>query len=128
LWPFDVRKELQYVHLQSVMTDKELKEIEELVENAITTTTDLINEYKEETKPVAPDCAIGRVSRMDAINNKSIVEAALRTQENKLRGLNFVQSTLHDEDFGLCYRCKNPIPIQRILLVPHNKFCVRCAS
>lgn len=110
------------------MTDKELKEIEELVENAITTTTDLINEYKEETKPVAPDCAIGRVSRMDAINNKSIVEAALRTQENKLRGLNFVQSTLHDEDFGLCYRCKNPIPIQRILLVPHNKFCVRCAS
>lgn len=110
------------------MTEKELKEIGDLVVSAIETTKDTINEYKEETKPIAPDCAIGRVSRMDAINNKSVVEAALRTQENKLRGLLYVQSTIHEDDFGLCARCKNPIPIQRILLVPHNKFCVRCAS
>lgn len=117
-----------YVHLPLGMTEKELIEIEELVDSAITTTQGLILEYKEETKPIAPDCAIGRVSRMDAINNKSIVEAALRTQENKLRGLNHVKATLHEGDFGLCNRCRNPIPIQRILLVPHKKFCVRCAS
>lgn len=110
------------------MTGKELKEIEELIVEEIITTTQTIEEYKEETKPIAPDCAIGRVSRMDAINNKSVVEAALRTQENKLRGLLYVQSTINEDDFGLCARCKNPIPIQRILLVPHNKFCVRCAS
>ena len=29
-------------------------------------------ELKELTKPIEPDCAIGRISRMDAINNKSI--------------------------------------------------------
>jgi len=33
------------------------------------------------TKPISPDCAIGRVSRMDAINNKSINEAALRQRK-----------------------------------------------
>lgn len=110
------------------MTLEEIKEIEGLVDAAILSTQDLIAEYTEETKPIAPDCAIGRVSRMDAINNKSIVKAALRVQENKLRGLNHVKSTLGDDDFGLCNRCKNPIPIQRILLVPHNKFCVHCAS
>jgi DnaK suppressor protein len=109
------------------MTAKEITEIEELVEKANITTQETILEYKEETKPIAPDCAIGRVSRMDAINNKSVVEAALRVQENKLNGLNYVKSSLHEPDFGLCNRCKNPIPIQRILLVPHNKFCVKCA-
>ena len=110
------------------MTKQELKEVEELLKEAIKTTTLTIAEYKEETKPIAPDDAIGRVSRMDAINNKSVIEAALRTQENKLRGLIFVQSRINDDDFGLCNRCRKTIPIQRILLVPHNKFCVQCAK
>ncbi len=110
------------------MTEKEHKEIEELLIKAIQSTQETILEYKEETKPISPDDAIGRVSRMDAINNKSVVEAALRTQENKLRGLLHVQSTLAEDDFGLCNKCKKPIPIQRILLVPHHKFCVHCAS
>lgn len=110
------------------MTKEQLVEIEKLLKDTISSTELTISEYKIETQPVAPDCAIGRVSRMDAINNKSVVEAALRTQENKLRGLLHVQSKLKDDDFGLCNRCKKPIPIQRMLLVPHNKFCVHCAS
>lgn len=109
------------------MTNEELKSITELLFVEIEKTNQLILEYKKETQPISPDDSIGRVSRMDAINNKSVVEAALRTQENKLRGLLHVQSKLNDEDFGLCNRCNKPIPIQRILLVPHNKFCVRCA-
>lgn len=110
------------------MTKEQLEEVRVLVEDAVEQTMQTISEYKEETKPIAPDCAIGRISRMDAINNKSVVEAALRTQENKLRGLKYVQTTLDESDFGLCNRCKQTIPIQRILLVPHNKFCVRCAQ
>tara|TARA_R110002050_G_scaffold286088_1_gene436156 strand:- start:112623 stop:112955 length:333 start_codon:yes stop_codon:yes gene_type:complete len=110
------------------MTNKEIKEIEVLIQDSILNTQETIAGYKLETQPIAPDCAIGRVSRMDAINNRSVVEAALRTQENKLRGLLHVQSCLGEDDFGLCNRCKKPIPIQRILLVPHNKFCVHCAS
>ena len=109
------------------MTKAENKEVEQLIIDSISSTEETIAEYKLETQPIAPDCAIGRVSRMDAINNKSVVEAALRVQENKLRGLRHVLSKLNDDDFGLCNRCHQPIPIQRILLVPHNKFCVRCA-
>ena len=37
-----------------------------------------IGMYKNMTNPIAPDHAIGRVSRMDAINNKSINDSALR--------------------------------------------------
>lgn len=109
------------------MTEKERQEIEERIREEVNKTKIAIEEYKAETKPISPDDSIGRVSRMDAINNKSVVEAALRTQQNKLRGLIHVQSKLGEDDFGLCNRCKKSIPIQRILLVPHNKFCVNCA-
>ena len=80
------------------------------------------------TKPVAPDCAIGRISRMDAINNKSVTEASLRQAETKLKNLNRVFSMIDSEDFGLCLRCKQVIPIGRILIRPESLYCVNCAE
>ncbi|PCH91428.1 MAG: TraR/DksA family transcriptional regulator [Bacteroidetes bacterium] len=110
------------------MNNKELGEIEVLLKREIDKTTTSVAEYKELTQPIEPDDAIGRISRMDAINNKSINEAALRTAVLKLNRLKDVLSKLHDKDFGVCRKCSKPIPIQRILLVPQAPFCVNCAQ
>ena len=40
-------------------------------------------ELEENAKPVAPENSIGRISRMDAINNKSVVEASIRNRKKK---------------------------------------------
>ena len=42
-------------------------------EEALIKEIELIKEYKELTKPIAPENAIGRISRMDAINNNCFV-------------------------------------------------------
>ena len=42
-------------------------EVKQKIIDEISTTGELIREYKEMTQPVAPDVAIGRISRMDAI-------------------------------------------------------------
>jgi DnaK suppressor protein len=63
------------------------EEFEQKILEEINKTQILIVEYKEMTEPVAPDDAIGRISRMDAINNKSVTEASLRQAEEKLRNL-----------------------------------------
>jgi len=47
----------------------EENEIKQTLLKEISKTEDTIREYRELTKPIAPDCAIGRVSRMDAIIN-----------------------------------------------------------
>lgn len=94
----------------------------------ISLTEKSIEEYKELTKPIAPDCAIGRVSRMDAINNKSISEASLRQTESKLRNLQRVFTQIGSEEFGICLKCKKPIPLGRILIRPESLFCVNCAQ
>jgi len=65
----------------------EIKDIKQKITDEISKTEEVIKEYKELSKPIEPDCAIGRVSRMDAINNKSVVEASLRQAESKLRNL-----------------------------------------
>ena len=110
------------------MDKKQIVAIKELIEAEKIKTKAKIVEFKELSKPVSPENAIGRISRMDAINNKSVAEAALRTQEEKLKGLDFALQNIETKDFGICAKCKQDIPIGRILLMPHNRFCVNCAS
>lgn len=103
-------------------------ELKQILLDKISETELLVKEYQELTKPVAPDVAIGRISRMDAINNKSITEAALRQSEEKLRNLQQVLSKIDDKDFGLCLKCHRPIPLGRILIRPESLYCVNCAK
>jgi DnaK suppressor protein len=101
--------------------------IRQKIQREISKTEKLILEYAEQTKPIAPDCAIGRVSRMDAINNKSVTEASLRVAKEKLSNLERVFSLLGTRDFGLCLKCKKPIPVERILVRPESLYCIHCA-
>lgn len=102
-------------------------EIRSHLEEAIEKTEKQVEEYRELTKPVAPDVAIGRISRMDAINNKSVNEAALRQAEHKLAQLKKVLAKVGKPEFGLCAKCGKPIPLPRILYRPESSRCVNCA-
>ena len=111
-----------------VFTDVEKKYIEDKLRSKIKRTIDKIERMRQMTQPISPENSIGRVSRMDAINNKSVMEAALRTAEEEL---NAMQSALRrldtDENFGRCDRCRKPIPFKRIALLPGSTKCVHCA-
>jgi len=65
---------------------------------------------------------------MDAINNKSVVEAALRQAENKMQQLQAMQHKIKEPDFGICNKCKQYIHMVRLMIRPHSKFCVDCAQ
>lgn len=86
-----------------------------------------IEELKEVTKPIAPENAIGRISRMDAINNRSVNEASLRVAEEKLKKLERALVKIDEPNFGICIRCSQPIPEGRLLIMPESITCVNCA-
>ncbi|MBT5438888.1 MAG: TraR/DksA family transcriptional regulator [Flavobacteriales bacterium] len=110
------------------MNKDQKQDIKKRILEELKKTEEAILDYKESTKPISPENAIGRVSRMDAINNKSVVEAALRKAEEKLNKLKLVLNKVDDADFGICIRCGEPIPIGRVLLMPQSRNCVRCAQ
>lgn len=101
--------------------------IKETIIQEIAKTEKAISDYKALTKPISPNNAIGRVSRMDAINNRSVNEASLRQAETKLTNLKRALSKVEDDDFGMCLKCQNPIPVGRILIRPESFLCVNCA-
>ncbi len=107
------------------MLDK--AQIRKTIEEEIARTKERIAEYEEMTQPISPDSAIGRVSRMDAIVNNSVVEAALREARQKLESLEDMLGKVDKENFGLCSKCGEPIPFRRLLLMPQSSLCVKCA-
>ena len=56
----------------SIMKEAEKNELIQIIHSEIEKLKIKLSDLKEFTSPVAPDNAIGRISRMDAINNKSI--------------------------------------------------------
>ena len=84
---------------------------------------------KENVKPVKPDNAIGRLTRMEAINAKSIAEANLRSAENRLSKMEAILEKFEEdggEGIGLCVECGDEIPIKRLLVRPESTRCVYC--
>ena len=86
-----------------------------------------ITTLQQESKPISPENSLGRISRMDAINNKSVIEASLRDAEQKLIKLQIALEKVDEPDFGICIRCKKEIPEGRLMLLPHAATCVNCA-
>lgn len=111
-----------------MLSPEEKEKIKEAILRKAEELDDRISEYRELTKPIPPSDAIGRVSRMDAINNKSVNEAALRQAEKQRQGLDRALQRLDDDRFGLCTRCGEAIPTGRIMLMPGALTCVRCAG
>ena len=82
---------------------------------------------EEATKPISPENSIGRVSRMDAIQNKSVAEYSLRQTKDKIKAVDYWLSRQDTADFGRCTHCKQEIQIKRLMFMPFNLKCMRCA-
>ena len=110
-----------------MLTQEEKIDIQERINNKMSDLKERIEEYKELTKPIPPSESIGRVSRMDAINNRSVNEAALRQLTKQVQGLENALKRLGEDKFGRCISCGEIIPIARIIIMPGAIRCVRCS-
>lgn len=111
-----------------MITTEQRQEILAKIQAEITNTQSLITQYEEVLKPVAPDCAIGRVSRMDTIINNSVAKVSLDSAKQKLLKLQIALEKVPNSDFGICTRCKQSIQIGRLLFIPESNLCVRCSK
>jgi DnaK suppressor protein len=108
------------------MTDKERNEIRGKITSQINDLTVEIESLEKASRPVAPDNAIGRLTRMEAINAKSISEASLSSARMRLTRFHNKLKRIDSDNFGLCALCEEPIPMKRLMLMPETTKCVAC--
>lgn len=124
---------MNYAHcsqegIEVSMTNEEKRELKDKVLVEIEALKKNIKLLMEVSKPISPDNAIGRLTRIDAINAKSISEAGLRSAEVKLEKLKICLLKIDRPDFGVCVSCDEPIAIGRLMLIPESLMCIKCAE
>ena len=82
----------------------------------------------QQTGPVKPDDAIGRLTRMEAISSRGISEAKLRDAKGRLIMLGNAIGKIDDPEFGNCRKCGDPIQIARLKFLPETTLCIECAE
>ena len=110
------------------MTEEKALELKARIEKVIRRTEGDIEDLREVTQPIELSNTIGRLSRMDAINNKSVNEAALREAEAKLVRMKENLAKFGTPEFGQCVSCKNEIQVQRLWFRPDSVKCMKCAK
>lgn len=89
----------------------------------------MIDNLKEATETVMLDQGQqGRLSRIDAMQAQKMAIAQRDRARVRLTRVRNILETAHEDDFGCCGECGEPIPMKRLLARPDSVLCVECAS
>ena len=72
--------------------------------------------------------AVGRLSRMDALQGQQMALATDRRRALELKRIDSALKRLEDGDYGYCVRCEEPITAKRLEFDPAVTLCVACAE
>lgn len=86
----------------------------------------LLELSEEGARPVDLDQPIGRVSRVDALQQQSMARATREGHRHRLDQVKLALAALAEDEYGLCRRCEEPIGFRRLKAQPETPFCVAC--
>jgi len=109
------------------MNDERLEELRAQISAELETTRMDVERLEKSAAPVSPDNALGRLTRMDSLNDQGLGVAALSQKREKLYNLEKAMENIGKAGFGSCTVCQLPIPIERLMALPETTRCVNCA-
>ena len=86
----------------------------------------LLTDSSDGAKPVSLEAPIGRLSRMDALQQQSMTQANRRTAQFRLERIEAALRRCAKEEYGYCQTCEEPIGYARLKAQPEAPFCVEC--
>lgn len=108
------------------LTDAELEELGNRLRALVDELTLALESSREGAQVVSLDQPIGRLSRMDAIQQQKMAEASRRQQELRLGQVRVALAALEEGEYGFCRACQEPIGVRRLSACPETPFCLRC--
>lgn len=108
-----------------------------LTEEQIETLRDALDRHRDEVarslatsrtdaKPVDLGLPIGRLTRMDALQQQHMAAARRQRLELQLQQILQALNRLDAGTYGECLRCGDPIAYSRLRACPETSFCLHC--
>ena len=81
---------------------------------------------REAVRPVSLDEPIGRLTRMDAMQQQSMTAANRTAYDIRLQQVVQALTAMEQGRYGLCRRCEDPISVRRLEARPESPYCLGC--
>lgn len=86
----------------------------------------LLTESASSSRTVDLDQPIGRLSRMDALQQQAMAKANRAGHQQRLTLVEAALMAIKLERYGECRRCEEPIGYPRLRVRPESPFCLEC--
>ena len=111
------------------MDVRKLKEFQEMLQTLASQIREAEVDTSNEREPVELDQqAVGRLSRMGALQVQAMALESSRRRRSELRRIAAALARMDEGDFGYCLECGDEIAARRIALDPATPLCINCAS
>ncbi|MFO7604563.1 MAG: TraR/DksA C4-type zinc finger protein [Gammaproteobacteria bacterium] len=77
---------------------------------------------------VLDQSSVGRLSRMDAMQQQAMAQTTQQRAEQSLRRIEAALRRCEEGSYGDCQDCAEPIDPRRLELDPATTVCIRCAE
>ena len=108
------------------LTEGQIEELRRALETAREGLEAALEASREDVRPVGLDEPIGRLTRMDALQQQSMAKASRREAEARLRQIAGALAAVRQGDYGFCIRCEEPIGHARLRARPETRLCLAC--
>ena len=88
----------------------------------------LLDNTTESVQTVDLDQPIGRLSRMDAIQQQKMAKANRAAHQLRAKQVVVALSAIENDEYGFCKLCEEPIGFKRLRAKPEAPFCVNCQA
>ena len=111
------------------LTTDQLAELKAELERQLARLERSMKVTDEAIRPVELDqTAVGRLSRMDSLQNQAMTKNLRERETLKLVQLRGALARLENGDYGRCETCGSEIPIERLFVFPEAPVCGACAA
>ena len=88
---------------------------------------DYLKKSEDSAAAVEPDNALGRLSRMEAMQDQQMVLELRRRKKRQLLDVLNALKRIEQGNFGVCIFCGKEISLERLTAFPEVQTCVFCA-
>lgn len=110
------------------LTREQIKELVKDMETLLLETRKSIDSARSVGKPVDLGLPIGRLSRMDAIQQQHMAQAGVSALERRVHQITAALAATASGSYGYCRKCEEPIGFRRLKARPETPFCLQCQA
>ncbi len=112
--------------MMTPLTEQQINELRVNLLSLQVEFTALLEGATKGAETVSLDQPIGRLSRMDAMQQQSMAQANTRIARQRLAQIRAALTRYDQDEYGLCVDCGEDIGFGRLKARPESPFCLEC--